>query len=486
MSLSMRSVVWFRGKDLRVHDHLALARAHAEHGDLIPVFVLAPDHFSTGAAAARAPHRVQFLLDSLGELQRSLRSLGSDLIIISGPAASAIPEFVARAQADRVYAIGACEPAARRRDEIVAGKLAVPLEICGYETLRRPGSIRSGSGGPFQVYSPFARAVLAGFEPPPLTASPRDLPAVDAKLVARSVRVPSLEELGLSRNPRVQLGGETAARDRLQKFLRSHGKNYADARDRMDLPGTSRLSADLHFGTLSVRSIYFAARRALAEAAPHAWERYRAELLWREFAHHTLFDRPELLERPFRKDFEGFPWLDDDANWTAWAEGRTGYPIVDAAARQLLEEGFVHNRARMISASFLTKQLGIHYRRGEAHYLRWLTDGDRSQNNMGWQWCAGSGCDAQPYFRIFNPIAQGERFDPDGAYVRRYVPELARLPARYIHAPFRAPPKVLAEAGVKLGETYPEPGVDLDAARQRFLLIAAEHLGRKRPRVKRT
>jgi deoxyribodipyrimidine photo-lyase len=233
-----------------------------------------------------------------------------------------------------------------------------------------------------------------------------------------------------------------------------------------------------------VRSIFLGARRALSEAAPSAWERYRAELLWREFSHHTLFDRPELLSKPFRKDFDGFPWIEDDEGWHAWAEGRTGYPIVDAAARQLLEEGFVHNRARMIAASFLTKQLAIHYSLGEAHYLRWLTDGDPSQNNMGWQWCAGSGCDAQPYFRIFNPIAQGERFDPDGEYVRRYVPELAALPAKYIHAPFRAPAKVLAEAGVKLGETYPEPGVDLDAARQRFLLMASEHLGTKRARSK--
>jgi deoxyribodipyrimidine photo-lyase len=428
---------------------------------------------------------MQFLLESLTELQASLRAFGSDLIIISGRASRAIPEFVERIGANRVYAIGACEPAARRRDELVAGKLSVPLEICGYETLRKPGSIRSGAGGPFQVYSPFARAVLAGFEPSPLTAAPRNLPPVPEEVAAQSVKIPSLDELGLRRNPLLQRGGENAARDRLQHFLQGHAKNYHEERDRMDLAGTSRLSADLHFGTLSVRAIFFAARRARAHAAPQAWERYRAELLWREFAHHTLFDRPELVERPFRKDFEGFPWLVDDESWRAWEEGRTGYPIVDAATRQLLSEGFVHNRARMISASFLTKQLGIHYARGEAHYLRWLTDGDRAQNNMGWQWCAGSGCDAQPYFRIFNPIAQGERFDPEGAYVRRYVPELARLPARYIHAPFRAPAKVLAEAGVKLGETYPEPGVDLDFARRRFLLMAAEHLGRKRPRIKR-
>jgi deoxyribodipyrimidine photo-lyase len=478
----MRSVVWFRGKDLRVSDHPALAKAWLEYGQPIPVFVLSPDYLSGVQSAARAPHRVQFLLESLRELQGTLRSLGSDLIVLSGPAARALPEFVARAKADRVFAIGACEPAARKRDELVAGKLQVRLELCGYETLRKPGSIRSGTGGPFQVYSPFARAAIAGFELPPLTASPRSLPSVPAELTALSVAVPTLAQLGIEHNPKLQPGGERAARARLDQFLQRRAKNYDEERNRMDLPGTSRLSADLHFGTLSVRSIFASAQRALAEGAPQAWERYRAELLWREFAHHTLFDRPELLQQPFRKDFEGFPWIEDEAAWRAWADGRTGYPIVDAAARQLLEEGFVHNRARMIAASFLTKQLAIHYARGEAHYLQWLTDGDQSQNNLGWQWCAGSGCDAQPYFRIFNPIAQGERFDPDGEYVRRYVPELARVPARYIHAPFRAPGNVLAEAGVMLGKTYPEPGINLDDARQRFLLMASEHLGRKRPR----
>jgi deoxyribodipyrimidine photo-lyase len=332
------------------------------------------------------------------------------------------------------------------------------------------------------VYSPFARAALAGFELAPLSPAPRLLPPLPSELESIGTRLPALAELGIERNPRLQRGGERAARDRLQEFLRGHAKRYDEARDRMDLPGTSRLSADLHFGTLSVRTIFAAARTALEESAPQAWERYRAELLWREFSHHTLFDRPELLERPFRRDFEGFPYLADEVAWNAWVAGKTGYPIVDAAARQLMAEGFVHNRARMIAASFLTKQLAIHYGRGEAHYLRWLTDGDAAQNNMGWQWCAGSGCDAQPYFRIFNPIAQGERFDPEGEYVRRYVPELANLPAKYIHAPFRAPAQVLAAAGVVIGETYPEPAVDLAAARKRFSLMAADHLSAKRAR----
>jgi deoxyribodipyrimidine photo-lyase len=476
----MRGIVWFRGKDLRIHDHPALDRAAGMCRELIPVFVLSPEYFGGPSAAAKAPHRLQFLLESLEDLAGQLAALGSRLLLVHGPANRALPELVARTKAEHVFAIGACEPQSRARDAGVARALSVPLEICGYETLRAPGSIRTGSGGPFQVYTPFARALLAGFEPSPPLAAPRHLPRLPPGLEGVGLVLPALRSLGLKRNEDLQRGGERAAISRLKHFIQERARRYDGTRDRMDLQGTSRLSADLHFGTLSVRRIFVNARDALHQAAPPAWERYRAELLWREFSHHTLFDRPELLRTPFRRDFEGFPWLDDERSWLAWTEGRTGYPIVDAAARQLLAEGFVHNRARMIAASFLAKQLALHYARGEAHYMQWLTDGDAAQNNMGWQWCAGSGCDAQPYFRIFNPIAQGERYDPDGDYVRKYVPELAKLPARYIHAPFRAPSSALLAAGVKLGSDYPEPIVELDTARQRFLMLAAEHLGSKR------
>ena len=479
----MRSVVWFRGKDLRLQDHAALQKALTESREVLPVFVLSPDYFAGPKTAARAPHRMQFLLECLDELATQLAGLGSKLIVLRGPAQRALPEFVRQARAERVFAIGACEPRARARDSKVAAALPVPLELCGYETLRTPGSVRTGTGGAFQVYTPFARALLAGFEPSQPWAAPRRLPPVVSELAALSVGIPTLRSLDLPSNNGLQRGGERAANHRLKHFLQERGRRYDGERDRMDLNGTSRLSADLHFGTLSVRQVYTAARDALADTAPNAWERYRAELLWREFSHHMLFERPELLHAPFRRDFQGFPWVHDEAAWDAWTEGRTGYPIVDAAARQLMAEGFIHNRARMIAASFLTKQLAIHYARGEAHYLKWLTDGDPAQNNMGWQWCAGSGCDAQPYFRIFNPVAQGERYDPEGAYVRKYLPELSALPARYVHAPFRAPRQVLADAGLKLGEDYPAPVIELDAARQRFLMMAAEHLGSKRTRA---
>jgi deoxyribodipyrimidine photo-lyase len=234
------------------------------------------------------------------------------------------------------------------------------------------------------------------------------------------------------------------------------------------------LSCDLKFGTLSVRDVWtrLGGREGEGRAS------FANELIWREFAYSTLWDRPELSSEPFRARFEGFPWRSDDAAWRAWVEGSTGYPVIDAAARQLLAEGFVPNRARMITASFLSKHLLIDYRLGEAHYMRLLTDGDEANNNAGWQWSAGSGCDAQPYFRIFNPVTQGERFDPEGAYVRRWLPELERVPARYVHQPWSAPSAVLEQAGVRLGVDYPQPIVSHAEARQRFLDTARRHFGR--------
>ncbi|HEX6272723.1 MAG TPA: FAD-binding domain-containing protein, partial [Polyangiaceae bacterium] len=257
-------------------------------------------------------------------------------------------------------------------------------------------------------------------------------------------------------------------------------RSYDETRDRLDLGGSSRLSQDLKFGTLSPRAVWRAVARALAQKAPNALRSFQNELVWREFTHSTLWDFPDVLSVPFRPAWRDFPFREDEAGLEAWRRGATGYPVVDAAARQLLAEGFVPNRARMIAASFLTKHLLADYRRGEAHYLKWLTDGDWAQNNAGFQWSAGSGMDAQPYFRIFNPVTQGEKFDPQGVWVRRWVPELARLPAKFVHAPFLAPKAVLAAAGLRLGETYPEPVVEHSSARTRFLAIAETHLGRTR------
>jgi len=479
--MTARTLVWYRGNDLRVSDHRPLSDA-AQSGSVVPVFVLDP-HFFAVKPPRRGAHRMQFLIESLVELNQNLARLGSKLIVVSGKTVEVIPRLARQWNVDRVVAQRVTEPLAREWEERIARLLSVPLILLEGETLLPPRTLRTGAGTPYLVFTPFARAFakVADEVGSPLLA-PRKLPPLPSALsVSETLAIPSLAELGISANRHLHSGGETAAKRRLQSFLRTTLADYAEGRDRMDLPGTSRLSADLSLGTISVRTVWDAVCRC--RAAPRAvrsLDAFRNELIWREFAHSTLWDRPELLEAPFRKDFLDFPWRKDDGDWDAWVQGTTGYPVVDAAARQLLTEGWVHNRARMVAASFLTKHLMIDFRLGEKHYLEQLVDADCASNNMGWQWSAGCGCDAQPYFRIFNPLVQGERFDPDGQYVRRWVPELAKLPAKYIHRPAAAPGAVRLAASVVMGKTYPEPRVDHVAARSRFLQIAESHINKAR------
>lgn len=473
----MRTLVWFRGKDLRVSDHEPLRDA-ARAGEVIPLFVLDP-YFFEPSRAAELPHRMQFLLESLRSLEQNLAARGSRLVLARGKSVELVPRLAETWRVDRVLAHRWVEPFARQRDESVRAQLGPKLELYEGETLLPPGTLRTQSGAPYAVFSQFARAFRLTARVRQPVAAPRVLPPLPSDVVAPRVVIPSCKDLGIAHNPAVLEGGERAARERLKKFLSERAAGYATERDRMDLDGTSRLSADLKFGTLSVRSLWTS---ALAEYGQHpqSTQGFLNELIWRELAHSTLWDRPELLSQPFRHEFADFPWRSDEEAWRAWALGHTGYPLVDAAARQLLGEGFVHNRARMVAASFLTKHLLIDYRRGEQHYLKYLTDGDWANNNLGWQWSAGCGVDAQPYFRVFNPVTQGERFDPEGNYVRRWVPELAALPAPFIHRPWLAPPDVLQRANVQLGSTYPRPIVEHRFARERFLGLAARHLQRAR------
>jgi len=478
--VTTRTLVWFRGKDLRVSDHAPLRDA-VSRGEVVPLFVLDP-YFFAPLRAQELPHRMQFLLESLEALAANIAKLGSRLVVVSGKSTEQIPELVERWKIDRVVAHRWCEPFARERDRRIQAKLRVPFELYEGETLVAPETIRTGGGTPFSVFTPFSRAfakVHVATQPLP---APKALPPLPEGIVAPDVRIPTLADLGIERNAALQKGGERAARDRLKLFLEGAVARYDELRNRMDVDGTSRLSADLKFGTLSVRTVWWKAHEgasnspAASKAAKEALRVFANELVWREFTHHTLWDRPELLETPFRADFRAFPWRSNEVHWDAWVRGTTGYPVVDASARQLTASGFVHNRARMISASFLTKHLLHSYRTGEAHYMKFLTDGDWAQNNSGWQWSAGTGCDAQPYFRVFNPITQGERFDPEGDYVRRWVPELAKVPAKFIHAPWTAPANVLSASGVSLGRTYPKPIVDHAEARALFLATAKEFL----------
>ena len=466
-----RSLVWFRGKDLRLADHAPLSVALDRGGDLICLFVLDP-HFFAQERVRTMPHRIQFLLESLKSLEANIAHLGGRLFIVEGRSVDLVPRLAERWKVDRVLASRWTEPVGVARDRRIAealGRAGVGFELFEGETLAPPGSILTGEGRLHSVFTPFARAferdapIARPFAAPKrLPPPPRDLEPVETS------PAPSPGELGLAANPRILPGGERAARERLSRFMEDALADYPEARDRMDEEGTSRLSQDLKFGTLSPRAIWAAVEGA--RPGPGAARGFRNELLWREFAYHWLHARPDLLTRPFRRAFEAFPWRRDGSLFQAWAEGRTGYPVVDAAARQLLTTGFVHNRARMIAASFLTKHLGLDFRMGEAHYLKWLTDGDWAINDMGWQWSAGCGCDAQPWFRVFNPVLQGKKFDPEGLYVKRFLPELTSLDARWIHEPWKAPDAMRNRLG------YPAPVVDHGIARAAFLARAQAHL----------
>jgi deoxyribodipyrimidine photo-lyase len=406
------------------------------------------------------------LLDALADLAASLAVRGSRLTLVPGKSVEVIPKLSALLGGARVLAHRWVEPFARERDRRVKEALGDRFTLYEGETLLTPGSVRTQGGGPYAVFTPFSRAcrreldrgVGAPIPPPPLIptrAAPRQLETCD---------LPTLDSLGLTRNPRVIAGGETHARQRLDRFVAERLSAYPTARDRMDLDGTSRLSADLKFGALSIREVYgrVASASARTKSAPvrEAADKFLSELLWREFTHHTLWDHPEVLRRPFRATFEGFPWRDDERALEAWRQGATGYPIVDAAARQLVLEGYVHNRARMIAASFLTKHLLIDYRLGEAHYLKHLVDGDWAQNNAGWQWSAGCGCDAAPLFPRLQPCGAGAEVRPRGG-LHPAVPPPARGPSS------RADSRPVGGAGPRARGRGGHPGTVVPGAHRR-------------------
>jgi deoxyribodipyrimidine photo-lyase len=478
MRKRQHTLVWFRGKDLRLSDHPALTSG-LHRGQTTLLFVIDPFFFAP-SRAKKLPHRMQFLLSSLQALEQSIRQKGGELLCVSGRSVEVVPRVASELSVTRVAAQRWSEPFGRKRDHLIAKQLDVPFDVFEGETLLPPRSVRTQAGSPYSVFTPFSRAarqLLSVCLRPPLPAPARlpKLPAQSKALDELARPIPSLSELGIDSNPRLVAGGEPAAKKRLRHFIEGGLADYETQRDLLAVAGTSRLSQDLKFGTLSIRQVWW---ETMTQSPSQSQRRFLDELLWREFAYATMWDRPEVLVQPFRRDFEQFPYDGSEEHFEAWKRGSTGVPIVDAACRQLLEEGFVENRARMISASYLTKNLRVSYRKGEAHYLKYLTDGDWAQNNMGWQWSAGCGVDAAPYFRVFNPVTQGKKFDPEGSYVRKFVPELAQLASRYIHNPTDAPKEALDQAGVVLGKNYPRPLVDLAASREEFLEIASELLRR--------
>jgi deoxyribodipyrimidine photo-lyase len=434
----VRALHWFRS-DLRVADNTALTAAAARAERLTCAFVL-DDRLLCGAKSG-AP-RVRFLLDCLARLRADLEARGSALVVRRGDPEVELAKLTAETRTELVTWNRDYGPFARARDARVTQALeeqGVSTRTFRDRVVFEANEVRTRAGGAFSVYGPYRRAWLERWakEPQAPLAAPR-LPPPIARVTRGAL--PSAAELGLrSAAAKLPTGGSAAALRRLDAFANDALADYAWQRDLPAVAGTSRLSAHLRFGTLSVRACLARAAEAEGERSLREGARkWRDELVWREFYHAILAEHPRVLRHAYKPAFDSLEWSDDEAGFRAWCEGRTGYPFVDAGMRELAASGWMHNRARMVVASFLTKDLGVDWRRGEAFFMQSLVDGDPASNNGGWQWAASTGSDSQPYFRIFNPVAQGERFDPDGDYVRRWVPELARLPGKRAHRPWEA------------------------------------------------
>lgn len=467
----MRGLHWFRN-DLRLLDNGALAALAEQVDEWLPVFVLEPRLLDLHPPTRP---RTRFLLDCLLRLAEDLAKRGVPFILREGRAERVIPELARELGCARVSWNEAPTPLARRRDGQVEKALrALDIEpiVVRDHTVFGPDEIRTATGGHFAVYTPYRNAWWRTFDATPrLPMKRRVLPSAPIRPARRSGVVATPE--GIARRLAVLVGresgpaermpaGEAAAHRRLAQFLERAVSRYATDRDRPDRDGTSRLSAHLRFGTISSRSCFaLALDHARSEPSARAGVRkWLDELVWRDFYHAILAHTPHVLRRDHRPEYAALAWRSDEAEFRAWCEGRTGYPFVDAGMRQLAATGWMHNRARMVVASFLTKHLLIDWRRGARHFEALLVDADPASNSGGWQWAASTGTDAQPYFRIFNPVAQGERFDPEGTYVKQWVPELRGLPPERVHRPWHAaePPK-----------GYPQPIVDHVLARARAL-----------------
>jgi deoxyribodipyrimidine photo-lyase len=471
-----RALHWFRS-DLRLIDNPALTHA-LNASELVTVFIDEINHdFRPRGGAAR-----WWLHHSLAALGDEIAARGGTLLILRGDSREIIPHLARAIQCDLVTwnrRYGAAERACDAQIKSTLKDDGVAAESFNAALLYEPWTVKSQADGPLRVFTPFWKAARAtGAPSPPLPAPPR-LPA--ALPVLLEFTAFTLDDLGLlPRKPDWAAGfsqhwqpGAGGALIKLADFLNGPIKGYAENRDRPDFISTSRLSPHLAFGEISPRQIWQAVETAqLAgeiDASPRDIEKFFAELGWREFSHHLLYHYPDLATQNYQSRFDAFPWEDNPAALKAWQRGLTGYPMVDAGMRELWQTGFMHNRVRMIVASFLIKHLLIDWRQGETWFWDTLLDADPANNAASWQWVAGSGADAAPYFRIFNPFGQGEKFDAKGDYVRRFVPELARLGDEHIHQPWEAPPHILARAGIRLGETYPRPMVAHDAARERAL-----------------
>jgi len=470
-----RALHWFRA-DLRLADNPALTAA-LEAKDAVLLFI---DETDAGLRPRGGAAR-WFLHHALASLEADITARGGTLLIVKGEAASLIPALAEKLQCDHVTwnrRYGAAERALDGAIKTALKAQGIAVTSSNGALLYEPMEVKSQAGGPMRVFTPFWKAARALRPPAPPLPAPARLPALPEVALEGGI---SLEALNLLPKTPDWAGGlratwqpgEAGAMARLSGFISGALDGYAEKRDRPDIPSTSMLSPHLAIGDLSPRQIWHKVEAAYEAGETKATrkdiEKFFAELGWREFAYHLLFHYPTLATKNYQAKFDDFPWRMDDAALHAWQKGETGYPMVDAGMRELWQTGFMHNRVRMIVASFLIKHLMIDWRAGEAWFWDTLCDADPANNAASWQWVAGSGADAAPYFRIFNPISQGEKFDPEGDYIRRYVPELSRMPRAFIHKPWEAPAPILAGAGVTLNKTYPRPIVSHEMARERAL-----------------
>jgi len=470
MTLSLPPViVWFR-QDLRLADNPAILAAAATGKPILALYCL-DDEAAGDWAMGRASR--WWLYHSLSRLEDALIGKGGQLVFKRGAAQTVLTDLISETGADAVYWNRCYEPWARQRDEqikIMVKNRDLQVRSFNGSLIVEPWDIVTATGAPYRVFTPFWRRLHAQYAPQP------PLPAPGTLSFASRVSSDTLKDWALTPVQPDWSGGlqqmwspgESGAMKRLEKFLARTVTLYKDRRHLPGETGTSHLSPHLHFGEISPRQVWHAVEQA-GQTHTAGGHTFLSEIAWREFSYNLLYHYPDLPTTNFQPRFDHFKWDNDDDLFTAWRHGRTGYPIVDAGMRELWATGWMHNRVRMIVASFLTKDMMIDWRKGQAWFWDTLVDADLANNAASWQWVAGSGADAAPYFRVFNPVLQGKKFDPDGAYVRAWLPELAGLPTKVIHAPWLANHKTLFDANVVPGETYPDPIVDHSFARKRAL-----------------
>ena len=466
------TLVWFR-RDLRLSDNLALQAALKNSSHVLPVYIWSPKEeapWEPGAASR------WWLHNSLRQLSIDLEKKSSFLIIRSGTALEELLRVLKETKADAVYWNRLYEPSLIKRDKLIASK----LEELGYQVKSFPGAmlmdpweIKNSSGKPFRVFTPFWKKIQIEYKHQKPLSVPKKIPSTGFDL--NSLKLSKLNLLPKvawdSEFYQIWRPGETETRKRLKNFVRTQLHLYNELRDRPDHCANSLMAASLHFGEITPRQIWHEVikevkndKTTYKKIAP-----FLRQLAWRDFSSQLLFNFPYSDLNPFRKEFKKFPWRRNNKSLLSWQKGQTGYPLVDAGMRQLWRTGVMHNRVRMLVASFLVKHLLIPWQEGARWFWDTLVDADLANNTMGWQWTAGCGADAAPYFRVFNPIIQGEKFDPDGKYVRKWIPELQNVPNKWIHRPWEAPENILSQANVNIGIDYPEPIIDHTEGRNRAL-----------------